>query len=292
MLARAAAAPDQAGPPRHCFAFAAPAAAYVGSFALMLYPWIAAAPEAVAAGHDPRDMRLVIWLLWWIYSALAAGGSVFDAPIFYPAPGQLTGSEHFLSAQVLFAPAYTLTGNPLLAANIAALVSYPIAALAMNRFLVAVGCAPLAGWVGGLVFALGPLRVPGSLQILQYANLYLPLCVLACEHVLRRPDPLRAALLLGAVTLALFSSYYLAVQAVLCVALWLAIRLVWSRQHGFKGFAIAIACVLLATLALAAFSQPYFVRKRTLDLETAASAVGARTDPAPAPSAAPRSISR
>ena len=73
-------------------------------------------------------------------------------------------------------------------ANAVALASYPLAALAMDRLLLALGCGGLVAWTGGLLFALGPLRVPGNLQVLQYPNVYLPLLALALMRLRREPD--------------------------------------------------------------------------------------------------------
>src|SRR5262249_24914438 len=113
---------------------------YTAVFALLTHAWWSTATYAVAPGTDPRDARLIIWILGWVAHALAhAPASLFDAPIFHPAPGQLAGSEHFLSAQLVFGPIYWAGGNPVLAANVVALLSYPLAAIAMDRLLSAQG---------------------------------------------------------------------------------------------------------------------------------------------------------
>src|SRR5262249_41910742 len=138
---------------------------------------------------------------------------------------QLSGTEHFLSSQLVFLPTYLVSGNALLGANVVAMLSYPLAALAMQRLLLALGCAGAVAWVGGLVFALGPMRVPGNLQILQHENLSLPLVALLLHRLRARPAAAGALLLAGAFALGAFSSYYLAVMLTLLVGLWTLVEL-------------------------------------------------------------------
>src|SRR5262245_34247108 len=104
----------------------------LASYTLVLLPfallWIRSAAHAFPAGAllvAPSDGPLVAWVLGWVGSALtAAPGALFDAPVSYPAPAQLAGTEHFLSSQIVFLPVYGLTGNALLGANVVALASY------------------------------------------------------------------------------------------------------------------------------------------------------------------------
>ena len=105
---------------------------------------------------------------------------MFDANIHHPAPHALTGSEHLASTQLLAVPAVWRTGNPLLVANLLVWSSYPLAAIVMRALLLALGCGAAVAWTGGLVFALGPLRVPASLEVIHFLNVYVALT--ACLH--------------------------------------------------------------------------------------------------------------
>src|SRR2546426_7021387 len=139
-------------------------AAYLAVFLALAGPWIVAATRAVpGVGNlaplvSPDDARMICWAFGWIpHAALTAPARLLDAPINYPAPAQLIGSEHFASSVLLATPIFWSTGNAVLAANAIALASYPLAALAMDRLLLALGCGGLVAWTGGLLFALGPL---------------------------------------------------------------------------------------------------------------------------------------
>ncbi len=107
-------------------------AAYAIVHAVFATPWLCNATRAIPGTwwSSPTDERLVAWILAWVAHALATDPwHLFDANINYPAPGQLAGIEHFLSTQVVFGPVFWLTGNAILGANVAVLLSYPRAAL-------------------------------------------------------------------------------------------------------------------------------------------------------------------
>ena len=233
-------------------------------FGVCVWPWLHAAAYAKPTGAAlvaGSDERLIAWVLGWVSHALATSPAhVFDANVNYPAPSQLAGTEHFLSTQIVFAPVFFVTGNALLGANVAALVSYPLAAFVMERFLLALGIGGLSAWTGGLMFALGPLRVPGNLQIVQYQNLYLPLVALAITHLRRDPTPRRMVLLAVAYTLALLSSYYAAVLVSLAALIWGLYELRAPQESRARFAGRALGAVVVSAALLYAVSQPYLQR--------------------------------
>ena len=96
-------------------------AAYAVVLGVCAWPWLQVAAHSAPLGAlvNAADEWLVPWILGWVGHALATDPRHFlDANINYPAPGQLTGIEHFLSSQLLFAPVFWTTGNAVLAANV------------------------------------------------------------------------------------------------------------------------------------------------------------------------------
>lgn len=236
---------------------------YLLLFALLAAPWVAAGGSALPLNspfaHD--DARLLTWIPWWVSHALVhEPRALLDAPINYPAPAQLTGSEHFAGIQPLFLPVFLLTDNPVLALNAVLFLSYPLAALAMNRLLVAYGVSAGVAWVGGLVHALGALQVPTNVHLLHTLAFYPPLAMLALRALRERPDP-RHALVLGSVlVLGFFTAYY--TTALLLVVLLLSgLVELWRplpARGRFVATAVLTVAVPLALLALA--SRPYLAR--------------------------------
>jgi hypothetical protein len=223
--------------------------AAVAALAVLGWPWLHdaahAIPDAARAGNPwwGADARLIIWILAWdVHALLTQPLHLFDANIFYPARGTLAGSEHLLaSAVTLFGPTYLATGNPVLAANVAAAATYVLAAITMYAFCRVVGLSRASSGVGAAALAFHPLMVPADLHVLQYPGYVLVLVLLAAQADRRQ-------WLLGASLLAVFTSYYAAhmTAAVLGIELVLAALGAGSRRAGGMAMAAAPAFALLA----------------------------------------------
>src|SRR5581483_6040580 len=258
---------------------AASALAYVAVFAVLFHRWIAASAEATSAFNGQADNRLLPYLLAWVAQALATRPhDLFDAPMFFPARGMLTGSEHYLSLQLLFAPAYAWSRNPLLAANFVAMASFVIAAFAMERLLAAAGFAWWSAWLAGLVFGLGPLRYPASIQVIQNLKLFLPLTALAILLLRRRPTARRGASLVAALLAGLFASYYAALNVGLTAVLWTSLEAARPGPRRARFVALVAVALAISVALLAAFSRPYFERRRSFDALAAEAARVHATD--------------
>ena len=69
------------------------------------------------------DNVLICWILaWGAHKVLSLDlANFYDGNIFYPSPYSVTYSEHLLGWQPIVLPVYALTGNIVLAANVALL---------------------------------------------------------------------------------------------------------------------------------------------------------------------------
>src|SRR5262249_23628439 len=171
---------------------------------------------------------------------------------------ELAASEHLLSSQVLYLPLVVITGNPLSAANLTAFFTYPLSGFLMERLLTSLGFWGVAAWIGGLVFALGPERLPANLHALQNANFFLPLAVLSLVRLKRKTNLARAIVFQIVFLGALFSSYYMAAMTTIVVVAWCAFECFRfpHRIGSFVGWVATSGAAAVAILAL--FSQPYF----------------------------------
>lgn len=241
--------------------------AYVALFTVLGWPWLRLADRAVPVGREllllqqGRDGRLICWILAWVAHALATKPSaLYDAPINWPAPAQLTGSEHLLSSQIVAAPVWLLTGNATLAGTLTLAVSYPLAAFAMQRLCIAFGMRAGAAWVAGLAYALGPLCAPANLQVLQYPALWLPVVAVALRGLALRPGPARAAAAAAAFAGALFSSYYMAVLVALATAVTALLGGAGGRGRRRRALAWSAAAAAAAAVLLGLLTIPYLRR--------------------------------
>ncbi len=237
------------------------AASYVVVFGVLAAPLLRDFGERIPVGPNLNDENLIVWILSWVSHALGTDPRlVFDANINFPARGQLTGSDHFFTSQLLFGPLFGLTRNPILSANLTALATYPLAALAMQRLLLRVGCAPSTAWTIGLVFALGPRRVPFNLHILQYANLFLPLVALCLVRLRDAPTWKHAASLALVFGLGILSSFYMAVLLALTALVWGIASWLQRGRDRARFVAFGLLAGVGASCVAAVLIAPYFGR--------------------------------
>lgn len=172
-----------------------------------------------APGHDinAADARIVVWAMAWEARALATDpSSFFDANVFHPARGMLTGSDTFLTPALLAAPVYFATGNAILGANLLTMVTYGACFLLMYVLVRRSGLGPAPSAIAGIAVALGPFRLPADVHTLQYSSTFLVLVLLACARL-----PNRAAVVAAAVAIAmgLFASFYTAAMVLILLGI-------------------------------------------------------------------------
>ncbi len=182
-------------------------------------------PDGALSGRvvDGADARIVVWAMAWeAHALLTQPLAFFDANIFYPSRGMLTGSDTFLSAAALAAPVYWLTGNALLAANCVTVAGYGLCVLLTYAVVRRTGSGPVASLLAGIAVALGPFRVPADVHTLQYPSWILPLVLLGCFRAERlgRGGWWLASL---AILFGLFASFYMAAMVMLLVGVEVAL---------------------------------------------------------------------
>jgi hypothetical protein len=110
------------------------------------------------------DTDLFIWSLAWDAHALVTQPlALFDANIYYPQARTLAYSENLLGGAIFSAPVWWVTGNPVLAMNVAALASCVLCGAGAWLLARRLGLGPSAAFLGGVIFAFAPprfLRLP------------------------------------------------------------------------------------------------------------------------------------
>lgn len=115
------------------------------------------------------DTRLNTYIHAWVTHTLTTNPSqLFNTNMFYPARNTLAGSENLLGNQILFAPVYLLTGNPIAAQNFVTLAALFLSAITLYWLLRSVALPRWAAAVAGLVygFSLPRLAQLGHMQLL------------------------------------------------------------------------------------------------------------------------------
>jgi hypothetical protein len=228
---------------------------------VLVLPWLGHVFTHLPADDASDDAWLIVWVLDWVHNALAtAPRGLFDPPVNHPAPGQLAGSEHFLSSQLLFAPLRWLAGSSVAAANLTALLSYVLAVACMDVLLIALGIEPWAAFVVALSYGFGWQGRPGRLHILQSQHFYVPLAALALHRLRERPTRGRALAVTAVLTAGLLSSYHMAVYLTVGMTVWGTAECLRAGDGRGRYAGRAIAAGVVAAALLVTISIPYLLR--------------------------------
>ncbi len=230
------------------------ALAYIVAIVAMLWPYTARAASVIPGR---RDALLQIWIGRWVEHALVTDPlRLYDANAFYPLDHALAYSDANVPVVLLMAPIQILTGNAILAYNVAIFATFLIAAGGMY--------ALIRHWTGnravafgmGLAYAFLPYRFAHLWHLNQLGHAWTPWVVLALLLLVRRPIwPLAVALGL-LVAVESVSSFYLAFQVGLVLVVALVTLLIaepGARTPRFLGrLAVAglVALAIVVPLAL------------------------------------------
>ena len=130
---------------------------YLALTLLLAYPLtMDPAGRLLSASPDPF---LMMWMLMWdTHAFIHQPLSMFDANIYYPHHDTLAYSENLIGSAVFAAPVLWVTGNPVLAMNVVALLSCVLCGIGAYVLARRVGVGPLGATLAGLIFAFSPPR--------------------------------------------------------------------------------------------------------------------------------------
>jgi hypothetical protein len=218
------------------------------------------------------DQLLHVWIMRWDLHALAhAPQRLLDGNIFHPAPRMLLGSDHLLGNLPVFAPAWALSGNPILGLNAMTFASFVLGGLFMHALVLAWTGSTPAAYVAGIAFAFAPWRAPAGIlgpHLLQVQ--YFPLCLLGIERTIATGRSRTAIATAAVIALQALCAYYVAYQLFTAIALFVLVRLVAGRG-GFGGARLRALAVALGFpfAVMVVSSVPYLLARRSGDLDFA-----------------------
>lgn len=190
------------------------------------------------------DSSLIVWILSWVPHALGTNPTtLLGGNVLHPAGRSLLGSEALLSYVVLAGPLYAATGNAVLTANVTALATFALGGWLFYLVLRREGVSVTASTVAAVAVALGPMRTPPSVHVVQFSNVFFPLLLLAFQARRRAPLVFLAALA------GFLSSFYLAAMVAALVAIELTLL---ARREG-------IARAVTPAIAVVAAAVPFLL---------------------------------
>jgi hypothetical protein len=238
-------------------------------FLVLVYTW----PLVRHPGAYLRrffDVHYFVWVLGWVARrAVAAPHALFDANIFYPHGLTLAYSEPMLlPALVTFAPAYALSGNPILAYNVTVVLFQALAGWAGYYAALRLTGSRPAGWVAGIVFALSPFRT----GYYQFAHMQLsfatPLAFVFFARFLERERIRDLAWTLFFLWCQMVTVMYFGIPLALMLAgLMAGILLLRPRPWAARTLAALLVGAVAFALAFLPVARPYLVTRSEMGFE-------------------------
>lgn len=186
-------------------------------------------PASQAANEG--DPLHISWILAWdIHQLTTHPFQLFESNAFYPYPHSLAFSEHLTIEALMVGPIYLLTGNALLAQNIAMLLAFALSGWAMFLLLREMVGYSDAALIGGVLYAFHSysLQEVPRLQVLSIQ--WWPLAVLFLYRAFRSGRGKDAALFgLFFVLQGLSCTYYL-IYFSMMLLLWIPGVFLWSKR--------------------------------------------------------------
>ena len=263
------AARPRSGHARACYV----TAAYCAIAIAMTWPLARGMARDVA--WDLGDSILNMWILAWDCEQLRAIffghyshlRHFFDANIFHPAPLTLAYSEHLVPQALQIFPLYALTKNPILCYNALFLSTFVLSGLGMFLFTRELTGNTAAAFVGGLLFAFAPYRVPQSSHLQVLSSQWMPFAFYGFRRWVegRRTRALAGAAASTALQ-GLSCGYYL-----LYFSPFVAAYVVWElwrvgRIRDRRAWLTLAAAAVMLVLVVAPFVLPYVTVTRQLQL--------------------------
>jgi hypothetical protein len=186
--------------------------------------------SAFATASMPGDNRLLAWTFAWTSHAILTGTPLFDANVFYPAKPALAYAEHHVGVGIWGLPVFALTGNATLVFSVLKILALALNAVAMyafvRRWLPGRGPAIVAA----LIFSVSAPRLLYGGRVPIVWNCWLPLLLITLQ---RWSDQRRWRWLWASVALFVLqalTTWYLAVMALVVVAIFVVWREVWAAR--------------------------------------------------------------
>ncbi len=205
--------------------------------------------DAILDVGDPLHLAYV--MAWDAHQIARRPWALFDSNSFHPYRRSLAFGDHLLPEALLVAPVFWLSGNAVLASNLAVLLALVLSALAMSMLVREATGSWAAAVLAGLYYAFNSFTRQELLRVHVISVEWWPLALLVLGRLVRGRRP-RHAWLLGLFLLlqGLSGSYYL-VYTALMAPVWVLVAYVGARRRPSRGEITHLALAGVAAVLLA-----------------------------------------
>lgn len=241
----------------------------------LMLTWPLAAQLTTSLPGDYGDPVFVSWAMGWVAGTLtdafsnpAALGGLWNANIFFPEPQTLAFSEHFIGQTVMVWPVYAVTGNLILAYNVAFLASFVLTGLGTFLLARALTGSSAGSFAAAVIATFNEYRLVYELAHLHVLSIHwFPFALLALHRYFetdaRRYVAYAAAALIA---LNLSSIYYMAYCAPFVLVFAVCEMVHWGRWRTPRVWLELWAAAALVLLATAPFLLPYLEVQQRLGI--------------------------
>jgi len=184
----------------------------------------------------------------------------------HPLPRGYTLGEHMLGLGILAAVPWSLTGDPIVAFNVALLLTLWIAGVSMYLLARHFTGSAAAAFVGGLLFELAPRRITGVSHPYVHGDCWTPLALLFLHRVFVRGRWSDAVACAAFTTLALGESLYPLVALAILVAVYLPYLCVRHRARLRRALPRLALCGAWLLMVAWLIFGPYLETRATWDV--------------------------
>ncbi|HXE80131.1 MAG TPA: DUF3108 domain-containing protein [Vicinamibacterales bacterium] len=238
---------------------------YTLAAAALTWPLLPQVASHLGAPYGPGDPYFQLWVLGWNLHALTTdptallNGRIFNANIFFPAPGTLAYSDHQLLQALAVLPAYWAAGDVAVCYNVLLLASFIASGLAMHVYARSVSGSEAGAWVAGLAWSFFPYRFSHLIHIQLQALYFLPIALLFLHRLVagrRWRDAVLLGLFAGLQAVAVWNYGVVTMIALAVGGAALAIGV--GRWRSRALVARAAVAALVGTIVVAPFAIPYW----------------------------------
>jgi hypothetical protein len=181
---------------------------------LSFHPQLARPHDSVAYVGDALESVYIV--AWNVHRFFSDPLRIFEANVFHPTPHALALTDHRLLPSLIVAPVVWLTGNAVLASNVAIVIACVFAAAAARRLSLALALDPIAAWAAGALYGFHTYQINEAPRLNVIFHGFLPLSLLELLRLLRLGERRHAWRCAGYLLLqGLSSNYHLLYGALL-----------------------------------------------------------------------------
>ena len=210
------------------------------------------------AVSDLGDPLLVTWILDWTSHALLHQPlSLFDAPMYHPAPLTLAYSEHLTGIAIFVLPFHIAGAAPIAIYNIAMLLSFALSgygAYVLARMLTPSVAASL---IAGIFFAFVSFKFDHLAHLQNIASGWLPLILAAMIAYWREPSRRNAGWFAAAFVMNGLTNVYYLLFVSAAIAFTVLFLLTAAPKRDRQFWLRALGALAIAGLVLLPFLLPY-----------------------------------